>query len=49
MIAVLNIIYKISAAIIITTNLSLTEGIKIVINIFIFAFSHDTPHLNKLK
>jgi len=49
MTAVLNIIYKLSVATNIIINLGLMEGIKTIINIFVFALSRGIPHLNKLK
>ncbi len=44
---ILNIIYKLSITI--ATGLSLTEGIKTVINVFAFTLSRGVPCLNGLK
>jgi hypothetical protein len=49
MTTVFNVIYKLSSATDIITGLSLAEGIKTVINIFIFVLSCGTPHLSRLK
>jgi len=49
MTAILNIIYKLSAATNIITGLSPAESIKTVINIFAFALSHSAPRLSRLK
>jgi hypothetical protein len=49
MTAVFNIIYKLGGATNIIIGLSLIEGIKTVINIFIFVLSCGTPRLSRLK
>jgi hypothetical protein len=49
MTAVLNIIYKLSAATDIIIGPSLAKGIETVINVFTFVFSRGAPHLSGLK
>jgi len=49
MTAVLNIIYKLSAATNIAIGPSPAESIKTVINVFAFAFSRGAPYLGRLK
>jgi hypothetical protein len=49
MTTILNIIYKLGIATNIITSLSLTDSIKIAINIFVSVLSCSTPCLSKLK
>jgi len=49
MTTILNVIYKFNTVINIIINFSLAEGIKTVINIFVFTLNYNTPRLSGSK